>query len=134
MISAIGSVAAKWHLLRHRTRCTGRTHDPRVGLARNTWARRKDARLRSVAHHRVGHELAKLYRAAAGDLDLRRPLDDCLPRGQVQDAEPSVELLGLRLLPAATVPSPATMTGSTLSANPPPNTHTPASMASFTTS
>src|SRR5690348_3927507 len=49
----------------------------------------------SVAHRRVGHELTELLSAAAGGGELRGPLLGCLPRGQVEDSEPSVELLGL---------------------------------------
>src|ERR671931_2632254 len=53
--------------------------------------------LRSVAHRWVGHELADLLSTAAGGGDLRGPLQGCLPRGHVEDGEPSVELLGLRV-------------------------------------
>src|SRR2546423_2943288 len=61
-----------------------------VGANRPRWAR-------SVAHRRVRHELADLLSTAAGGRDLRGPLQRCLPRGHVEDREPSVELLGLRV-------------------------------------
>src|SRR4030095_14878897 len=61
------------------------------------WARIGHVGLRAVAHRRVGHELADLLSTATGGRDLRGPLQRCLPRGHVEDREPSVELLGLRV-------------------------------------
>src|SRR6266567_2351370 len=76
---------------------TFRERSPRRWVLFAPWARIGHVGLRSVAHRRVGHELADLLSTAAGGRDLRGPLQRCLPTGQVEDREPSVELLGLRV-------------------------------------
>jgi hypothetical protein len=76
---------------------------------------------------RVGHGLADLLSTAAGDGDLGNPLQRLLACGHVHDRESA------EYRPSVTVPSVATTLTSSWSFSPPPNSHTPASLASWTT-